>query len=348
MLHPVLTHKYVYPGLILFWAFHAVLPAALLHYYADLEWTYALVDGGVYSFGLVIVGLSLWYPVSFRTQEIPITRKLLHNSLICVVAAVIWILVSSFLCRILLGTNQHYIEVASTVLPFRILWGINEFVMFIIASHFFIFYTDLEEKRLQEEVLKKQVKESELKTLKAQLNPHFLFNSLNSVSALTLTSPEDARHMLAQLSELLRYSLSNNQMAMISLSKEMENIRRYMEIERVRFGELLNYEEEIAADCEKSIVPALILLPLYENAIKHGLYESLDPVTVRTKCFRKGNNLFVVVSNNFDASVSSPVGTGLGLKHTANILRNLFGRDGLLVAGASDGIYTVRICIPQS
>jgi two-component system LytT family sensor kinase len=128
----------------------------------------------------------------------------------------------------------------------------------------------------------------------------------------------------------------------------MENIRRYMEIERVRFGELLNYEEEIAADCEKSIVPALILLPLYENAIKHGLYESLDPVTVRTKCFRKGNNLFVVVSNNFDASASSPVGTGLGLKHTANILRNLFGRDGLLVAGASDGIYTVRICIPQS
>ncbi len=348
MLHPVLTNKYVYPGLILFWAFHAVLPAALLHYYASLEWTYALVDGAVYSFGLVIVGLSLWYPVSFRTQEIPFSRKFLHNSMICVVAAGIWLLLSSLLCRILLGGISHYFEIAQMALPFRVLWGINEFVMFIIASHFFIFYTDLEEKRLQEEVLKKQVKESELKTLKAQLNPHFLFNSLNSVSALTLTAPENARHMLAQLSELLRYSLSNNQMAMISLGREMDNIRRYMDIEKVRFGKLLNYEEEIAADCEKSIVPALILLPLYENAIKHGLYESLDPVTIKTRCFRKDNDLIIVISNNFDACMPSPAGTGLGLKHTANILRNLFNRDGLLISGASDGIYTVRLCIPQS
>ncbi|HBG88445.1 MAG TPA: histidine kinase [Marinilabiliaceae bacterium] len=348
MLHPVFSYRYNWTIIILFWIIHALIPAALLHYYAQLDWQSALIDGGVYSLFLILVGIALWFPIGYGPQKISISKKVNQNLLTGLVAVAIWLLLSGLSCRVLLANNPAYSELAFNVLPIRTLWGVEEFMMIMIMYHFFVFYRDLEEKRLLEEVLKKQVKESELKTLKAQLNPHFLFNSLNSVSALTIKQPESARHMISQLSELLRYSLSNKHTDLISLCKELENIGRYMEIEKVRFGDLLRYEEDVALECETCFVPAMILQPLYENAIKHGLYESLEAVTIKMGARVEAGDLHILIANNYDNTSVSTRGAGLGLRHTGNILRNMYNRDGLLVAGGSNGEYIVHLIIPQN
>jgi sensor histidine kinase YesM len=348
MLHPILSHRYSLWSLLPFWLVHTLVPAALWNYYAHLDWTASLVDGAVYGAVLMVVGVSLWFPVGYGRKDCPSSRILINNVMVGVVAVVTWLVVSGLICQALLGHNQNYIDLTWRILPIRILWGIEEYMMIMVMYHFFVFYRDLEEKRLQEEVLKKQVKESELKTLKAQLNPHFLFNSLNSVSALTLSQPEGARRMIAQLSELLRYSLRNKHTDLISVSDELQNIRRYMEIEKVRFGPLLNYEEEVSEACSQYRLPAMILQPLFENAIKHGLYESLEGITVTTTCCAQDGELRITVSNNYDDASASPRGGGLGLRHTANILRNLYNRDGLLKASGSEGVFRVELIIPQN
>jgi sensor histidine kinase YesM len=349
MLHPVFTHRYSAWFIIAFWFIHAIVAAAFLYFYSDLQWFAAVLDGAVYSFVLLAVGASLWYPIGYAKKGCHLSRKLLHNFLIVFVALVSWLLIAGVACEIILGSDQYYSDLAIRILPIRILWGVDEYMLIMVMYHFFNFYKDLEEKRLMEEVLKKQVKESELKILKAQLNPHFLFNSLNSVSALTLSHPEGARLMIAQLSDFLRYSLKNKHTDLISLNSEMENIRRYMNIEEVRFGKLLIYQEEVDATCGKLILPAMILQPIYENAIKHGLYESLTPVTVHTVAHyaREQDELHLTITNNYEKGSPTPRGAGLGLRHTENILRNLYNRDDLLTVVGSNDLFTVKLLIPQ-
>jgi two-component system, LytTR family, sensor kinase len=348
MLHPILSNRssklLLYPLTLVLVA----IQAALLYYYGNLSWQASLIDSVVYNVVMMLLGFSLWFPLWYKQKNCSTSRIVAHNFLAGFVAILLWIVVSGMVCGIFLGNDEHYILLTSRILPLRVLWGLEHILIIMLLYHFFMFYGDLEEKRLQEEVLKKQVKESELKTLKAQLNPHFLFNSLNSVSALTITDPKGARNMINQLSELLRYSLRNKHTDIISLADELNNIRRYMSIEKVRFGELLNYEENADPECLEKRLPAMILQPLFENSIKHGLYESFEPVTVKINCCVKGDNLEIVVANNCNDAMVSPRGEGLGLRNTANILRNLYNRDGLLKSGIIDNCFEVQMIIPQN
>ncbi|ASB49834.1 sensor histidine kinase [Alkalitalea saponilacus] len=348
MLHPVLSHKYSVFSLLPFLVIHALVPAALLYYYGNLNWQDAFIDGLVYSAVMVVVGFSLWYPIGYGGGDNSISGRLVTNILVGVLSVIAWMLVSGIVSHMLLGHNSYYVSLAKQILPIRALWGIEHFMMIMVMYHFFVFYRDLEEKRLQEEVLKKQVKESELKSLKSQLNPHFLFNSLNSVSSLTITEPEKARRMITQLSDLLRYSLRNKHTELIPVCDELQNIRRYMDIEKVRFGDLLIYEEEVSEKCNQCRLPAMILQPLLENSIKHGLYESLDPVTVKIKCDFQYPNLEISISNNCDATLPSPKGEGMGLRSTANILRNMYNREGLLRTENVGDEFRVHLIIPQN
>ena len=146
--------------------------------------------------------------------------------------------------------------------------------------------------------------------LKAQINPHFIFNSLNSISSLTLSSPEDAREMIVKMSEFLRYSLGQDS-EQISLRVELDQIKRYLDIEKVRFGDQLVFESVMDQECLEWPVPRLILQPLFENAIKHGLYESIETVTISLAGSKKGNNILLTISNNFDPGLLFQMGQAL-------------------------------------
>ena len=115
MLHPVFSYRYNWTIIILFWIIHALIPAALLHYYAQLDWQSALIDGGVYSLFLILVGIALWFPIGYGPQKISISKKVNQNLLTGLVAVAIWLLLSGLSCRVLLANNPAYSELAFNV-----------------------------------------------------------------------------------------------------------------------------------------------------------------------------------------------------------------------------------------
>jgi LytS/YehU family sensor histidine kinase len=230
----------------------------------------------------------------------------------------------------------------------RAIVGVFQFLLFVMIYYMFIFFNELEEQNRKQEKLNRLLRESELKALKSQLNPHFLFNSLNSVSALTITDPDDAREMINKLSEFLRYSLRKNENALLPLRDELKNVACYMEIEKVRFGERLNCEAEVPVECRDLLVPVMILQPLFENAIKYGVHESIEPVNVRTFCRCLDGELEISVVNNYDnQALASKKGAGVGLDNVRDRLQLLYGRTDLLTIARENGYFEVSLRIPQ-
>jgi LytS/YehU family sensor histidine kinase len=204
----------------------------------------------------------------------------------------------------------------------------------------------LSEKNAKEARLESLVKETELKMLRSQINPHFLFNSLNSISSLTITNPEKARDMVIKLSEFMRYALSKKDEQPVTLRSELENLRLYLEIEKVRFGDRLFTEENISENCLDIKMPVMILQPLYENAIKHGVYESTECVNIRTKVSCNNGYLEIVISNNYDQAPTSAKGTGTGLINVSRRLDLFFGNRASIKSTKENGVYTVSLFIP--
>jgi LytS/YehU family sensor histidine kinase len=191
------------------------------------------------------------------------------------------------------------------------------------------------------------LKESELEMLKSQINPHFIFNSLNSISSLTITAPDRARSMVIKLSDFLRYSLDKENHQLNSLEDELKNLLLYLDIEKVRFGDRLKVETDVPEEAMTCTLPNLILQPLFENAVKHGIYESLEQVTIKLNASLEGTILRITVSNEFDPNAVSRKGKGIGLKNVTQRLNVIYGVPKLVFTEKSDQIFTVRLDIPQ-
>jgi LytS/YehU family sensor histidine kinase len=206
--------------------------------------------------------------------------------------------------------------------------------------------SNLAEKSTREARLESLVKETELKMLRSQINPHFLFNSLNSVSSLTITDPEKAREMVIKLSEFMRYALSGKDEKLVELKNELDNLKLYLEIEKVRFGSRLITEENVAVDCLEIPIPVMLLQPLYENAIKHGVYESTENIRIITVAERKGEFLEITISNNYDPASVPAKGTGTGILNVSRRLDLFYGKSGTITTKKDNGIFIVKLFIP--
>ncbi len=193
-------------------------------------------------------------------------------------------------------------------------------------------------------------KEAELYYLRQQLQPHFLFNSLNSISALAGSKPEQARKMIEQLSEFLRHTLRKDEQQLISLRDELYQLNLYLEIEKVRFGLRLKSSITCDPNCENLLLPVLILQPLVENAIKFGLYDTLGEVEILIKVKAvPGNFLQIIISNPFDPlSAIKTRGTGFGLDSIKRRLYLLFANNNLVRTEIHENIFTVSVSIPQN
>jgi len=213
-----------------------------------------------------------------------------------------------------------------------------------------LWHTQEEQKKLNEhtEEAKQMAKDAELYKLRQQLQPHFLFNSLNSISALTGTQPEKARHMIFQLSEFLRGTLKKDEKQWNSLEEEMQYLELYLEIEKVRFGHRL--QTNILCDDEalQLQLPAMILQPVVENAIKFGLYDTTGEVLIKVEAKKSDDSLKVIVENPFDPETAQPLkGTGFGLASIQRRLFLLFARQDLLKTQKEDSRFITTILIPQ-
>jgi sensor histidine kinase YesM len=187
---------------------------------------------------------------------------------------------------------------------------------------------------------------SELKALKAQINPHFLFNSLHSISALTGSDPARAREMCILLSEFLRSTLGLGDRASVPLRDELGQVRRYLTIEKVRFGDRLRFEEELdeaALDCE---VPPLILQPLVENAVKHGVATMLDETRITLRASAGVSSLQLTLENQYDPEAEARATNGVGLRNVHQRLLAAYGKETRIRAGRKGEVYVVELDIP--
>ncbi|GAB5539428.1 MAG: hypothetical protein Salg2KO_15310 [Salibacteraceae bacterium] len=190
-------------------------------------------------------------------------------------------------------------------------------------------------------------KEAELLKLRHQLQPHFLFNSLNSVNALIGSQPEFARKMVQQISEFLRGTLRSDDSKLVSLNQEMEHIQLYLEIEKVRFGHRLKTVVQVDDHDLEMKIPPLLLQPIMENAIKFGLYGTTDEVTIKLGVESRDGMLLIKVSNPIDQEYKTQKGTGFGLSSIARRLHLIFGRNDLLTSSKDQNTFTTTVKIPQ-
>jgi hypothetical protein len=189
-------------------------------------------------------------------------------------------------------------------------------------------------------------REAELKALRAQLDPHFLFNSLNSISSLTGRDPSGARKMCLQLAEFLRDTLRLGAAQRISLQEELNIVERYLSIEQVRLGARLNVCKETSPHALSAKVPALILQPLAENAVLHGIAHLLEGGTVTIRALREHSMLVVSVSNPCDPDRPRNKRAGLGLSLVRQRLQSQFGLAGQLETLEERGEFTAKLSLP--
>lgn len=204
---------------------------------------------------------------------------------------------------------------------------------------------DLEQRRNEAE---RMSKEAELLKLRHQLQPHFLFNSLNSINALIRSKPDEARTMVNQLSTFLRGTIRAEDDKRIALEEELNHIHLYLEIEKVRFGHRLETTFQISEESKACQLPPLMLQPLMENAIKFGLYGTTGQVNIQLTASARDHMLILTITNPIDADVESQSGTGFGLSSIQRRLHLLYGRNDLLDTHQGADKFTATLKIPQT
>jgi len=193
----------------------------------------------------------------------------------------------------------------------------------------------------------KLLRDAELTGLRQQLQPHFLFNSLNSISALAGSRPEEARKMIQQLSDFLRGTLKKDEQKMVPLKDELSHLQLYLDIEKVRFGHRLSTVIVMDEATLHGILPPLLLQPLVENAIKFGLYDTVGEIIIRIEAHKESGYLVINISNPYDAKTAQPKGTGFGLTSVQRRLQLLFSRNDLLQTFSKENVFTTTVKIPQ-
>jgi sensor histidine kinase YesM len=332
---------------LIFWTVLAFLFIQLLYIGTDIGLTASITDGLVFTFLLGGIGLTLWYPARYIPIEKNSPLKIISgHSIGALITTVIWLSVGYFLLVGLFNFNTTYPPFFYSTLAWRILIGLLFYSLFVSFYYMIIYYTGFHEREIKEAELKSLVTEAELKSLKFQINPHFIFNSLNSMSALTELDPAKAKKMILKLADFLRYILKTNELEKNKLSEELKNIGLYLDIERIRFEDKFEYIEETNEGCTNVEIPSMILQPLFENAIKHAVYETLDKVTLKLFCKIQNEFLKIVVQNNFDEAGIAKKGAGVGLKNIEERLKLIYHQNNLLEVKKDKDIFKVTLYIP--
>jgi two-component system sensor histidine kinase AlgZ len=219
--------------------------------------------------------------------------------------------------------------------------------LLVAAMHYVIIaFEQSGETERQAFELRLLAQDAELRALRAQIDPHFLFNSLNSISALTTTDPARARTMTLMLADFFRKSLELGPKDFIPLNDELALISDFLTIEQVRFGSRLKVEQDIAGNCGKALVPPLILLPLIENAVRHGIAHLVDGGTIRVRCEDRNERLVIRIENPVDPERPIRKGIGLGLKNVRLRLRTQYDDDARVDVEESNAYFQVALTFP--
>lgn len=347
MINPFVKNVKSFSVYLVSWILIFLVHASILYYIIELPVQICIVDSLVYNLIFMILGLSFWYSTKFISFEVYSTIKIVTNHITAsFFSAGIWVFVGYWILSNIFNDNRIYLNFLYDSLVWRFFIGMLYYLVIVAVIYVIIYYGNFQEKVLKEAELKALVKEAELKSLKYQINPHFIFNALNSISALTITEPELARKMTIDLSSFLRKTLNSNEIQKSSLIDELNNAKLYLDIEKIRFGDKFTYQEKMDEDCASIEVPSMILQPIFENAIKHGVYESIEPVTINFNCEELDEYMKITITNNYDEESVPHKGEGIGMANIQSRLRMIYNQDNLLKFSKNNGVFTVTIFIP--
>jgi two-component system, LytTR family, sensor kinase len=316
-----------------------------MHDVFRFSWLTSIWDSLIFNFSLAGCVIILNIIVLFYK---PAGRSLWISASIVIGLTALWVLKSPSLMNYIRIPEENYKSFIEQSIPLRFIFGL----MINLASlGISWFWYGIEDQRAQAKHLQDiegLAKEAELISLRLKLQPHFLFNSLNSISALIVSKPEQARTMIHQLSDFLRSTLRQDENKKIPITEELSQLELYLSIEKVRFGHRLNTIIQNSAN-EHMLVPAMILQPIVENAIKFGLYDTVDEVDIIIDVKEQNGELHIIVSNPFDPVTRSrgTRGTGFGLSSITRRLYLIYTRNDLLITKEENNYFFTEIIIPQ-
>lgn len=260
----------------------------------------------------------------------------------------LWLMAIKTILKLIFKHEEDYLVMLGQSTYIRFVYGFLMTGCMAMISLLWYTLQEQQETSQRKDAAEQMTKDAELLKLRQQLQPHFLFNSLNSISALAGSQPEKARLMIQQLSDFLRGTLKREELQKVSLAEEMHHLYLYLEIEKVRFGHRLQTQINLGDDTQQLFIPSLLLQPIVENAIKFGLYDTIGEVNITLDAVKQEDNLFITISNPYDPETACKTqGTGFGLASIQRRLFLLFARHDLLKTCEIENRFITQLTIPQ-
>ncbi len=353
-MHPILSDRKKLVVYLFVWSVVAVLLGLVHSTLTGLNSAYSI--GFVLPLMLVYseINLSAWY----LCKAFPIERNSIWKILL--VALVSVVLISSIWTMLAWGwmvVFEQFFTIALSPLPLYqtllVIYGIGK-PLFLLSLAISYLISAFEHSRAAERNAFESrllAQSAELKVLRMQIEPHFLFNALNSISALTVSNAESARSMTTTLADFFRKSLSYGAKETISVNEELALLNHYLDIEKIRFGKRLHVVQHIEPDTLSCMIPSLLLQPLMENAIKHGISDSIEGGTITISIEKKNSRLFVSMENPIDSDDSKKSkkhGAGMGIKIVSKRLQTLHGNNSGVNVSMKENSFHVVLFLPAT
>jgi two-component system, LytTR family, sensor histidine kinase AlgZ len=335
-MHPIFRNKALFAAYLVTCAILGGLLAVLVHGPGGgLNWREALIISEPLFILYAFVCLTPWYVC----QQLPLAsadklKLAAYHGGTAVLATALWIALARVISYALKTGNR-----LDPVIPELIAIG---FLLYLlsVALHYVLLALEASRSAAIE------ARDAELRALKAQINPHFLFNSLNSINALTMSDPARAREMCLRLADFLRSTLGLGEKESVEWHEELKLAQAYLDIEQIRYGSRLQVQLEVDNICKNCLVPPLLLQPLIENAVKHGIATLIDGGTIRVESRVQDGRFRLAVENNFDPQAPPPRRRGLGLRNVRQRLETRFGPLASMKARAEGDRFLVEISMP--
>src|SRR5215467_1605672 len=350
-MHPILSRPRNLALYLLAW-----IPIAgmLVHSFAGsdgLSWQEAIVLTVPLCLIYAFVCLAAWYPCQATPLETSSFLRLVVTHL--TVAALLSVLWGSLAKALGIALAHHAGFVGldrrlETVKYFSLLWAAGVLLYVLSVTFHYVLLAEQNAREAQKRALEARIlaRDAELKALRAQVNPHFMFNCLHSISALTSADAGKAREMCILLADFLRTTLRLGGKETITLEEELDLVRGYLAIEKVRFGARVHMEEDINNAANDVLIPPLLLQPLVENAIRHGIANLPEGGVIRLNAHCKESEVSIQVENSFDPDSPSALKTGMGLDNIRQRLSRRYGEKAGVTVETEGNCFSVRLYLP--
>lgn len=338
MRHPILNSRkrlawfgacwLLLTGIAWFSVFPDLQPGEALSTLIHLAWHHFL---------LALLLMGSWFGVRYLQPERQSWTFLLFNHALY---ALLITAISVSLSEGLKPTGAMELRAMKTLI------SILAYCTFVLYLNVQAYYETAIAVRKNEKELFESLKEAELKVLRSQMDPHFIFNSLNSISTLTLIDPDKAHDMILQLADFLRFSLEIGKTPQVPLSKEWAMCQAYLAIEQIRFGDRLQIQFQQDPQVPDLMVPSLLLQTLFENAIKHGIQQSLSPEPIVCRIERLDQHVKISLKNSREPEVVAPKGSQTGLANIRTRLQKLYEQPAWVEQTLDDHSFTIQLFLP--